>query len=108
MIQACSCALLIVVAFFYFFSVKCAPGTYSGNGVEPCIPCAKGSYQVAIGALACIECTAQKSTYGPGADAADMCVGKMDQLDQAVFSASGMRHCREYEQLFLNFSLNCI
>jgi len=66
---------LITIAFLY--AVKCAPGTYSGNGVEPCKPCAKGSYQGGIGALSCIECTGGKSTYGPGADALDMCVGKM-------------------------------
>lgn len=54
--------------------MKCSPGTYSENGVEPCIPCAKGSFQNSVGALACEECTAEKSTYGPGADAADMCV----------------------------------
>ena len=57
--------------------MKCAPGTYSRNGVEPCTPCAKGSYQPGIGALACVECTGGKSTYGPGADAADMCVGEI-------------------------------
>ena len=62
---------------YALFSVKCAPGTYSGNGVEPCTPCAKGSYQTGIGALSCVECTGGKSTYGPGADAADMCVGKI-------------------------------
>lgn len=56
--------------------MKCAPGTFSKNGVEPCIPCAKGSYQSIVGALTCVECTAGKSTYGPGADAADMCIGK--------------------------------
>ena len=60
-----------------FVSVKCAPGTYSENGVEPCVPCAKGSYQSGIGALSCVECTGGKSTYGPGADSADMCVGKI-------------------------------
>ena len=59
-----------------FLSVKCAPGTYSTNGVEPCTPCGKGSYQGGIGALSCTECTDKKSTYGPGADSADMCVGK--------------------------------
>lgn len=57
--------------------MKCAPGTYSENGVEPCVPCAKGSYQSGIGALSCVECTGGMSTYGPGADAADMCVGKI-------------------------------
>lgn len=57
--------------------MKCAPGTYSENGVEPCVPCAKGSYQSGIGALSCVECTGGKSTYGPGADSADMCVGKI-------------------------------
>lgn len=57
--------------------MKCAPGTYSGNGVEPCVSCAKGSYQSGIGALSCVECTGGKSTYGPGADSADMCVGKI-------------------------------
>ena len=61
----------------FVLSVKCSPGTYSENGVEPCIPCAKGSFQNSVGALACEECTAEKSTYGPGADAADMCVGRM-------------------------------
>lgn len=57
--------------------MKCAPGTYSENGVEPCVACAKGSYQSGIGALSCAECTGRKSTYGPGADSADMCVGKI-------------------------------
>lgn len=57
--------------------MKCAPGTYSENGVEPCVPCAKGSYQSGIGALSCVECTGGKSTYGPGADSADMCIGKI-------------------------------
>jgi len=63
--------------------VKCAPGTYSENGVEPCVPCAKGSYQSGIGALSCVECTGEKSTYGPGADSADMCVGKETPCEPA-------------------------
>lgn len=57
--------------------MKCAPGSYSSNGVEPCAPCEKGSYQSDIGALSCVECTGGKSTYGLGADAADMCIGKI-------------------------------
>lgn len=60
--------------------MKCAPGTYSTNGVEPCSPCGKGSFQITIGALSCTECTDGKSTYGPGADSADMCVGKTETL----------------------------
>ena len=35
------------------FPVKCAPGTYSPSGVEPCKPCEKGSYQAEEGKLSC-------------------------------------------------------
>ena len=56
--------------------VKCAPGTYSSNGVEPCKPCPKGTYQAIEGKLSCIPCQGTRSTYGPGAKTISHCIGK--------------------------------
>ena len=56
--------------------MKCAPGTYSPSGVEPCKPCEKGSYQAEEGKLSCLPCKGKKSTYGPGAKSEVYCLGK--------------------------------
>jgi CUB/sushi domain-containing protein len=58
------------------FLVKCAPGTYSSSGVEPCEPCEKGSYQPEEGKLNCLPCSGKKSTHGPGAKNESYCLGK--------------------------------
>ncbi|CAB4012943.1 Hypothetical predicted protein [Paramuricea clavata] len=54
--------------------MKCAPGTYSPSGVEPCKPCEKGSYQPEEGKLSCLPCKGKKSTYGPGAKSEVYCL----------------------------------
>ena len=56
--------------------VKCAPGTYSASGVEPCQPCEKGYYQPKEGKLSCFPCKEKMSTYGPGAKSESYCLGK--------------------------------
>ncbi|EDO44430.1 predicted protein, partial [Nematostella vectensis] len=56
--------------------VKCAPGTYSSNGVEPCTSCPIGSFQNATGGIACRPCPGRLSTHGTGADDESACVGQ--------------------------------
>ena len=58
-----------------FYTVQCAPGTYSGNGVEPCSPCPFGTYQPGSGQIACLPCPGQQSTHGTGASLIDFCGG---------------------------------
>ena len=58
-----------------FYTVQCAPGTYSGNGVEPCSPCPFGTYQPGSGQIACLPCPGQQSTHGTGASSIDFCGG---------------------------------
>ncbi|KAK3728579.1 hypothetical protein QZH41_011661 [Actinostola sp. cb2023] len=54
--------------------MKCAPGTFSSSGVEPCKPCPKGTYQDVIGSMSCKDCDGVLSTFGPGADSKSMCI----------------------------------
>lgn len=37
-------------------TVLCEPGHYSQNGLKPCIPCPKGTYQPEYGRLSCKRC----------------------------------------------------
>ena len=60
-----------------FSPVKCAPGTYSNNGVEPCSPCPVGTYQPGSGQTACLPCPGLKSTHGTGASSDVFCAGTM-------------------------------
>lgn len=60
----------------WFFSVPCAPGTYSTTGVEPCLPCAKGYYQSSVKQTSCLLCGGGMSTYGVGASSLSQCIGK--------------------------------
>ena len=55
--------------------VQCAPGTYSDNGVEPCVPCPAGTYQTELGQTSCLPCPGQESTHGTGASSLDYCTG---------------------------------
>ena len=68
-----------VISVYIKYLVKCAPGTFSANGVEPCKPCEKGFYQPEEGKLSCFPCKGKKSTYGPGAKGQADCVGKEDK-----------------------------
>ena len=55
--------------------MQCAPGTYAGNAVEPCLPCPVGTYQPESGQIACLPCPGQQSTHGTGASSVDLCGG---------------------------------
>ena len=55
--------------------MECAPGTYSDNGVEPCLPCPQGTYQPNSGQTTCLPCPGQESTYGTGASSQAYCGG---------------------------------
>jgi len=57
--------------------VKCAAGTYSDNGVEPCSPCPVGTYQPGSGQTACLPCPGKESTHGTGASSKAFCGGIM-------------------------------
>lgn len=59
----------------YFHTVECAPGTYSDNGVEPCLPCPQGTYQPNSGQTTCLPCPGQESTHGTGASSQAYCGG---------------------------------
>lgn len=59
----------------YFYTVECAPGTYSDNGVEPCLPCPQGTYQPNSGQTTCLPCPGQESTHGTGASSQAYCGG---------------------------------
>ena len=56
--------------------MKCAPGTFSNNGVEPCSPCPVGTYQPGSGQTACLPCPGVKSTHGTGASSDVFCAGQ--------------------------------
>eukprot|EP00111_Clytia_hemisphaerica_P015651 TCONS_00046199-protein len=56
----------------------CSPGTYSGNGVEPCKPCPKGSYQPSRGETRCLDCPGLKSTASPGSSSSGSCMDIQD------------------------------
>jgi len=51
--------------------VKCPPGYKTENGA--CVACEQGTYNAASGAIACIECDGDKTTYGTGSTKADQC-----------------------------------
>ena len=56
--------------------MQCAPGTYSDNGVEPCLPCPVGTYQPGSGKTSCLPCPGQESTHGTGASSDAFCGGE--------------------------------
>ena len=64
----------------FLFSVQCAPGTYSDNGVEPCLPCPAGTYQTENGKTTCLPCPGQQSTHGTGASSLSFCGGATSLL----------------------------
>ena len=74
-----------------FVLVKCAPGTYSASGVEPCQPCEKGFYQPDEGKLSCFPCKGKTSTYGPGDKSESYCLGKSPYKSVHDFVISGAR-----------------
>ena len=52
---------------------KCAPGTYSDYGLEPCAPCPYDHYQENEGSTTCSECPSGNKTLKIGTVSADDC-----------------------------------
>ncbi|XP_037083875.1 LOW QUALITY PROTEIN: neurogenic locus notch homolog protein 1-like [Pollicipes pollicipes] len=53
---------------------KCAPGTYSATGLEPCFACPRNFFQPIEGANTCFECPTGNMTESEGATTPDQCV----------------------------------
>ena len=87
MITTCTELLLVL------FSVQCAPGTYSDNGVEPCLPCPAGTYQTENGKTTCLPCPGQQSTHGTGASSLSFC-GGVTSLSFVILSFLSMYGCK--------------
>ena len=60
-----------------FLTGKCQPGTYSKSGVEPCLPCPKGTYQPLVGGDKCSQCPGLTTTAGLGTISSANCFGKI-------------------------------
>ena len=52
---------------------KCAPGTYSDNGLEPCNLCPRNFYQPLQGQMTCDECPTGNRTINEGSDGIIAC-----------------------------------
>ena len=52
---------------------KCAPGTYSDNGLEPCNPCPRNFYQPREGKMTCDECPTGNRTINEGSTDIGFC-----------------------------------
>ena len=59
-----------------FTAVSCKPGTFSKNGLEPCMQCDRRSYQSHSEAKACIMCPGTTVTLLPGSNSSLDCLGK--------------------------------
>ena len=80
-------------------SVQCAPGTYSDNGVEPCLPCPAGTYQADLGQTSCLPCPGQESTHGTGASSLAYCTGMISRCCGLAFVVKvrvGVGNARRY------------
>lgn len=51
----------------------CDPGTYSTDGMKPCVPCPTGSYQPDYGRAVCISCGQQVMTFDQGSTGFHQC-----------------------------------
>lgn len=52
----------------------CAPGTHSDTGLQPCLPCERGSYQAHSGRKSCDQCPAPRTTLEEGSRSRFDCV----------------------------------
>ena len=66
---------------FLVFPAKCASGTYSVTGVEPCTPCELGTFADKEGTAQCRPCPPGTSTVDEGASQLAHCKGSYFQLD---------------------------
>ncbi|GAB6028275.1 hypothetical protein CHUAL_002455 [Chamberlinius hualienensis] len=53
---------------------QCAPGHYSGTGLEPCAECPLNFYQPFEGQVECSQCNHTLRTAQAGSDVADLCL----------------------------------
>ncbi len=53
----------------------CGAGSYSQDGMSPCVACPQHHYQNRTGNTTCIECPPGMSTEMDGADNASLCIG---------------------------------
>ena len=54
----------------------CKAGSYSPTGLEPCISCEKGFYQVKEGQKGCLKCITTTTTPGTGSTTSKECRGR--------------------------------
>lgn len=53
---------------------ECAPGTFSSSGIEPCLPCALGTFQPNAEQTLCLLCGAGSEAPTIGFDSCDLCM----------------------------------
>lgn len=61
--------------FLYLLTAICKAGTYSPTGLEPCLPCEKGSYQELEGQRLCLKCSPDTTTPEEGSNSSMQCKG---------------------------------
>ena len=65
-----------IVLTFLILTGICLEGTYSENGVEPCMLCPKGEFQNKTGQSRCQPCPGLQSTPGEGTTSLKACISK--------------------------------
>ena len=58
------------------FTAICSPGSYSANGLTPCIKCPATHYQPSKGQTYCLPCGGLRRTLDVGATSEVECKGK--------------------------------
>lgn len=61
-----------------FFSAECSSGYASKTGLEPCLPCPKGTYQFDVGKTFCLDCPGEGNTLDIASTDVSECQGKYD------------------------------
>lgn len=64
----------------------CAPGFFSATGMEPCAPCATGTYNPYVGAFECAPCSPGFHSPNPGSVVCSACVA-------GTYSGDGAAEC---------------
>jgi len=68
---------------------KCLPGTFSQNGMEPCLVCPNGTYSVKNGSISCINCSVTSNTL--------LCPKDIDPCDKCEHVCSNDSTCACHE-----------
>ena len=66
-------------------TAMCQPGSYSSDGLIPCVPCERDSYTDATGQLECQACPDGTITVNVGQDSVHDCITEGKNHRTSVF-----------------------